>query len=140
MFVPDLYSVRITFDAPEGGQAIVDRLLEAFGRWDTATVARPTTVIAEEGEVTVCFDEVPAAVPPHGSEYDPVREDEPSEEAGREAIEHAAGLQADVLVPALRALVTLTAAGSRSGLPPRRTIRLEVAPAPVHGQDELRHT
>jgi hypothetical protein len=138
--VSELYTVRISFDAPEGGQAIADRLLEAFGSWDTVTAARPTAVSAESGEVTVRFDEVPADLPPHGAKYDPPREDEPSEEPGRAAIELAAELPADVVVPALRALITLTGAGSRVGLPPRQTIRLEVEPAAVHRQDELRHS
>jgi hypothetical protein len=88
----------------------------------------------------VRFDEVPADLPPHGAEYDPPRKDEPSEEPGRAAIERVAELSADVVLPALRALVTLTAARTRAGLPPRQTIRLEVEPAPVHSQDELRHT
>jgi hypothetical protein len=138
--VSELYSVRITFDAPEGGPATADQLLEALGGRDTATVARPTAVSAGGGEVTVRFDEVPADLPPHGAEYDPPRKDEPSEEPGRAAIERVAELSADVVLPALRALVTLTAARTRAGLPPRQTIRLEVEPAPVHRQNELRHT
>lgn len=138
--MPELYSVSISFDAPDGGQAIADQLLEAFGGWDTVTAAWPTAVSAESGEVTVRFDEVPADLPPHGAEYDPPREDEPSEEPGRAAMEFAAELPADVVVPALRALVTLTAARARAGLPPHQTIRLEVEPAAVHRQEELRHS
>ena len=140
MSVSELYSVRISFDAPEGAKAIADQLLEAFGGWDTATAARPSAVSAEGGEVTVRFDEVPADPPPHGAEYDPPRKEEPSEEPGRAAVERVAEMPADVVVPALRALVTLTAAGARTALPPCQTIRLEVEPAAVHRQDELRHS
>jgi hypothetical protein len=136
----DLYSVRISFDAPEGGREIADRLLEAFAGWETATVARPSGVRVEEGEVTVSFDEIPAELPPRGADYEPARHDEPSELAGREAIERVAELHADAVVPLLRALVTLTAAGQRSGLSPRRTIRLEVEPSAGHVQNELRHS
>jgi hypothetical protein len=135
----DLYKVVITLDAPEGGEEVSRALLDVFERSDTATVARPTVLSSGEGRVTVEFAEVPADLPPPGSEYRPRRADEPTEHGGREALAHLAEMPADVLLPATRALVALAAARARAGLPARHSITLEVEPAPPHMQDELRH-
>jgi hypothetical protein len=136
----DLYKVRITLDAPEGGDEIGRQLLDVFGRSETASVAKPSLLSTDEGKVVVEFSEVPSDLPAAGAEYRPPREDEPSEAPGRTAITHIAEMPANVLVPAMRALVALTAARSKAGLPARQSITLQVEPAPPHTQDELRHS
>ena len=138
--MPKLYDVIISLEAPEGADTIAGLLVDVFSGADTASVARPTSVSATDDEVVVRFSEVAGELPPPGAEYRPPRPDEPSEQRGRRAIEDVADMPADVVLPALRALVALSAARERAGLSPRQSITLHVEPAKVHAQDELRHT
>ncbi len=138
--MPDLYNVRLTFDAAEGGQRVADVLVDVFGETESATVARPAAVRREDDHVTVEFHELSPERPPTGEEYRPPRVDEPSEAPGRAAIQELEAMPSDVLLPALRALVALSAARTRAGLPPRQHIVIEVSPAEQHAQDELRHS
>lgn len=135
----NLYDVVINLEAPEGAETIAGLLTSVFSGSDTASVARPSSVAVAGNEVVVRFSDIAAEVPAHGEEYVPPREDEPSERPGREAIDMVSQVPADVLVPALRALVALSAARVRAGLSPRQSLTLHVEPTPVHPQDELRH-
>jgi hypothetical protein len=134
-----LYNVRLTFEAPESGQQILEALREVFAQADTARLATPHILQAHDRLVTVEFQELAAETPVRGAEYTPPRSDEPLEDAGRQAIEHLREMPSDVLLPTMRALISTIAARVRAGLPARQHITIEVEPASVHAQDELRH-
>jgi len=137
--MPDRYDVRITFDAEEGGDEVADWLVRTFSAPRTATAARPSGVRAEDDRVTVTFDELSPIEPAHGTEYRPPVPDEPSEAPGQRAIHELEPMSADALIPIVRALVALVGARTRAGLTPRQRLTLEIAPSPIHGQEELRH-
>lgn len=136
----DLYDVRVTINADEGGQRIADLLVEVFGEADAASVARPASVRREDDHVTVEFRELAPQAPASGDAYRPARPDEPTEAPGRAAIRELEEMPSDVLLPALRALVAFSSARARAGLPPRQHLVIEVSPAEPHSQDELRHS
>ena len=136
----DLYDVRVTFDAEEGGDRVLPLLLEVFDVADTASVARPTSLQCDDDYVAINFCELSPQMPAAGSAHSPAREEEPSEAAGRAAIAELEDVASPVLVPALRALVAVSAARERAGIAPRQRLTVEVAPAQPHRQDELRHS
>ena len=126
-----LYFVRVTFDAAGGDREVVERLWEAFSS-EGPHLAQPTGIQAQDGHVTVDFDSVPndpgigATSVEHGA---------PGAEvvAALEGFSH----QHTLVVPLLRALLTLTAMREKAGLEPRRELRVEVVPAAPMAQEQL---
>jgi len=136
----DRYDVTITLDADEGGRAVADALLEAFSRARTAKAAGPSGIRSEDHEVTVRFSELTTEHPAAGAEHQPPIPDEPSEEPGHRAIRELEEMPSEALVPIVRALVALVGARARAGMEPRQRLTIEIAPSPIHGQDELRYS
>jgi hypothetical protein len=136
----DLYDVRVTLEAQEGAEQIAPVLLDAFCDRGTATVAHPTSLQSDEDSVTINFHELSTQMPAAGSAHRPPRAEEPSEAAGRAAIAQFEDIASGVLVPALRALVAVSAARGRAGIAPRQRIAIEVTPSKPHSQDELRRS
>ena len=136
----DRYDVRIAFEADGAPREVADLLLQMFGD-ERVHVAPPAAVSSDEERVIVDFYEVVDQVPPHGTEFQPPRAEEPTEAPGRTAIEHLTGVHdaPSALIPVARALVAVSAARERAGLTPRQHITIEVEPSRVHRQDELRH-
>jgi len=134
------YNISISVEAKGDARETADILMRALSA-ETATVAQASTVSHEDDRVIVNFREVVDEAPSHGDEYAPPRADEPTEAGGREAVERLQemGEEPTPIVPIVRALVALSAARARSGLSPRQRITIEVEPAQVHSQDELRH-
>ena len=137
----DRFDVDIAFEADGDpnvtAQALIDTLVDS-----TAPVARIHAVSTNDSDVVVHFREIADEVPVSGSDYRPPRRDEPTEQAGREAIERLADMHEDstALTPIVRALVAMSAARARAGLSARQRITISVTPAPTHQQTELRHT
>jgi hypothetical protein len=130
MAAPQLYFVRVTFDA-SGDREVVERLWEAFSS-SGPHLAQPTGIHSDDGHVTVDFDAVP---------NDPVT-GATSVEHGAPGAEVVAALegfshQHTLVVPLLRALLTLTAIREKAGLPPRRELRVDVLPAAPMAQEQL---
>jgi hypothetical protein len=130
MSAPDLFFVRLVFDA-DRDQDAVERLWEAFSTAEPH-LARPTGIEAIDGHIAVDFDGVsddptfgPTSVE-HGA-------------PGAEAIAALRGFsrQRTLVVPAMRALLTLSAMRERAGLPPRREVRVDVLPATPLAPQEL---
>jgi hypothetical protein len=125
-----MFSVRVTFDAPEGDQ-VVGLLVDALNE-QGPHLAKVTGVTWDDGYATVYFEPVP----------DDPRGGPTSIEGGAPGAEIVAALEGfshahSLVVPVFRALLTTTAAREAAGLSPRREMRIEVRPAPPAQQDLL---
>ena len=127
---PNRYSVAIHFDAGEGSSEIAQLITEAFST-GSPTLARPQAVRAEEDRVVAEFHELSDRVPTGPEEGHPP--------AGGETVGQIKEAHAipSVVVPAVRALLALSEARSRAGLPPRQRLIIEVDPEPRPGQDRF---
>ena len=126
----EMFSVRITFDAPEGRE-IVGRLVDALNE-QGPHLAKVAGVAYQDGYATIEFEPVPD---------DPGRGPTSLEGAapGAEIVAALSGFshQHSLVGPALRGLLTVTAAREAAGLAPRRETRIDVVPAGTLPQDAL---
>ena len=126
----DRFTVRITFDAPEG-RDVVARLVDALGS-QGPHLARTTGVRYDDGYATIEFEPVPDD-PWSGPTS--LKGSIPGAEivAALEGFSH----QHSLVVPVVRALLTASAARAAAGLAPRREMRIDVVPAGTLPQDTL---
>jgi hypothetical protein len=127
---PQLYHVRLTFNA-DGGHDTIQRLWESFSA-EGPHLANPTGIKAQDGYISVDFDAV-SDDPTFGATS--VGHGAPGAEAvaALEGFSH----QHTLIVPLLRALLTLAAMREKAGLPPQQEMRVDVVPATPLAQEQL---
>jgi hypothetical protein len=136
------YDIRVSLNAEEASaRETAHSLLKAFTD-HLSPIASASAIQETGGGVTVHFAEVPDEPPPAPSEYEPPREEDAHEAAGRGAIRRLAETEegASALLPIMRALVAVSDARTRAGLLPHERLTIEVEPSPMHRQEELRHS
>jgi hypothetical protein len=125
-----MFTVRITFNADDADSA--ERLSAAFRGDGPLLAPGPVAVKEEEGYLTVEFDRLsddPTMGPTSTSHSTPGAEIV----AALEGFSH----QHSVVIPVVRALLTVTAMRERAGLAPRGEMRIDVVPAEPLPQDSL---
>lgn len=131
MSAPHLSSVRIAFDADEGPE-VVDALAGALRNNAPFLAPGPIGIQLDGNQVIVEF---------HGISDDPTMGPTSVGRSvpGAEVVAALRGFSHEhsVVVPVMRALLTLSAAREVAGLPPRRELRIDVTPAPPLSQDAL---
>ena len=125
-----MFTVRVTFDAGEGRE-IVPRLVDVMNE-DGPHLARMIGVTYDKGYATMEFEPVPND--PHAGPTS-VEGSMPGAEivAALEGFSH----EHSPVAAIVRALLTVSAARTAAGLPPRREIRVDAVPAGTLPQDAL---
>ena len=130
MTPPKMFTVRITFNAD--GSDTAERLSAAFRDHGPFLIPGVVSIGAQEGYVTVEFDPVcddPTMGPTSVGHSTPGAEIV----AALEGFSH----EHSVVIPVMRAVLTLTAMAETAGLTPRSEMRIDVVPARPLPQDSL---
>jgi hypothetical protein len=121
-----LYDITVWLEVGEGRREAVDHLVAALG--ESPTAARARGVQETDSGVSIEFPDVAAAPPVPQPE-------QPHSDA---ALQELADME-DVL-PAVRALIAVSAARVQAGLTASERVVIDVKPARLHSQEELRHS
>lgn len=130
MAAPQMFTIRISFNAD--GLDTAERLSAAFRKDGPYLAPGTVSIRADDGYVTVEFERVsddPTMGPTSVGHKTPGAEIV----AAMEGFSH----EHSVVVPVLRALLTVTAMRELAGLPPRRELRIDVVPAEPLPQDSV---